>query len=87
MKRKQIYLDQQTDRRLKLLAGQTGLSEAEHIRRAVDAYLEQQKSVDEEEDPILKFIEMVEAEGPTPGAPHDGAENHDFYLYGGDQPL
>jgi len=87
MKRKQIYLDQQVDKRLKLLAGQTGLSAAEHIRRALDAYLEKQDVAGEEEDPILKFIEMVEAEGPTSGAPRDGAENHDFYLYGGDQPL
>jgi len=39
LKRKQIYLDPEGDRALKRVARATRLSEAEHIRRAVAAYL------------------------------------------------
>lgn len=44
MIRKQLYLDEDLDHELKLLAGRTGLSEAEHVRRALRRYLEQQNS-------------------------------------------
>ena len=40
MIRKQLYLDDDLDHELKLLSGRTGLSEAEHVRRALRRYLE-----------------------------------------------
>lgn len=42
MIRKQLYLDEDLDHELKLLAGRTGLSEAEHVRRALRHYLERE---------------------------------------------
>lgn len=44
MIRKQLYLDEDLDHELKLLAGRTGLSEAEHVRRALRRYLEHQNA-------------------------------------------
>ena len=43
LKRKQIYLDAASDNTLKKLAEETGLSVAEHIRRAVKSYVDQCK--------------------------------------------
>lgn len=40
MIRKQLYFDDDLDHELKLLSGRTGLSEAEHVRRALRRYLE-----------------------------------------------
>jgi Ribbon-helix-helix protein, copG family len=40
MIRKQLYLDDDLDHELKLLSVRTGLSEAEHVRRALRRYLE-----------------------------------------------
>jgi Ribbon-helix-helix protein, copG family len=40
MIRKQLYLDDDLDHELKLLSLRTGLSEAEHVRRALRRYLE-----------------------------------------------
>jgi len=44
MIRKQLYLDDDLDHELKLLSGRTGLSEAEHVRRALRKYLESEHS-------------------------------------------
>lgn len=44
MIRKQLYLDEDLDHELKLLAGRSGLSEAEHVRRALRRYLEQENA-------------------------------------------
>jgi hypothetical protein len=44
MIRKQLYLDDDLDHELKLLSGRTGLSEAEHVRRALRKYLESETS-------------------------------------------
>lgn len=43
MKRTNIFLPEQLIERLKALAAKTGLSVAEHIRRAIDEYLKRQK--------------------------------------------
>jgi hypothetical protein len=76
MRRKQLYLDEATDRALKRLAARTGRSEASHVREALAAYVERELAVDE--DPLEKLIGLVgDAEGPD-----DVAENHDHYLYG-----
>lgn len=76
MLRKQIYLDEASNRSLKRLALRTGRSEAWHIRSALALYLGEQ--ADEANDPFERLIGLVEeADGPD-----DVAEHHDAYLYG-----
>jgi len=80
LKRKQIYLEPASERTLKKIAAETGLSEAEHIRRAVRAYVEQQRTErrGRQPDPLLQVIGICDdADGPG-----DGALQHDRYLYG-----
>lgn len=77
MRRKQLYLDDASERALKRLAASTGRSEASHVREALRRYLGEQH-VDEADDPLERLIGLVEdANGPD-----DVAENHDHYLYG-----
>ena len=80
LKRKQVYLDAASDNTLKKLAQETGLSEAEHIRRAVKSYVEQCKRTRASgaADPLLDLIGICD----DPNAPQDGALRHDHYLYG-----
>lgn len=78
LKRKQIYLDEETDRILKRLAFSTRISEAEHIRRAVKAYLSKQKVKKPKEDPLLKMIGLCD----KPDGPTNASIDHDKYLYG-----
>ncbi len=78
LKRKQIYLDIESDRQLKQLAQRAGLSEAELIRRAVKEYLCRQDEGTSEEDPILQIIGLC----PNPEGPTDASVHHDRYLYG-----
>lgn len=76
MKRKQLYLEEHTDRALKRLAAQTGRSEAAHVREALARYLQDEQETDD--DPFDRLIGLVDdRDGPT-----DVAENHDHYLYG-----
>lgn len=76
MKRKQLYLDEATDRALKRLVARTGRSEAAHVREALQRYIVEQREVTD--DPLGRLIGLVDdPEGPT-----DVAENHDHYLYG-----
>jgi hypothetical protein len=78
LKRKQIYLDEESDQALKRLAVTTNISEAEHIRRAVKKYIAKQKGKAVKEDPLRKLIGLCDKpEGPT-----DGSIHHDSYLYG-----
>jgi Ribbon-helix-helix protein, copG family len=76
MKRKQLYLEEETDRALKRLAARTGRSEAFHVREALRRYLD--RPVNEEDDPILRLVGLVD----DPEGPDDVAVNHDHYLYG-----
>jgi len=76
--RKQIYLDAERDRQIKKLARSTGLSEAEHIRRAIGLYVEDIKDVDGSGHPLLRLIGICD----SPRGPRDAAVNHDTYLYG-----
>lgn len=78
LKRKQIYLDADSDRRLKQLALATKTSEAEHIRKAVRAYLATMGGKGEEKDPLLALIGLCD----DPAGPQDASVNHDAYLYG-----
>jgi hypothetical protein len=80
LKRKQIYLDTASDNTLKKLAQETGLSTAEHIRRAVKNYVDQCNRIraGSAADPLLDLIGICD----DTDAPHDGALHHDRYLYG-----
>jgi hypothetical protein len=76
MRRKQLYLDEASERALKRLAARTGRSEAFHVREALRRYLGEQPVG--EGDPLERLIGLVQdASGPD-----DVAENHDHYLYG-----
>ena len=74
LKRKQIYLDPASDKTLKQLAREMGLSEAEHIRRAVRAYVGQHRrtSADDRSDPLLQLIKIRD----SLGGPKDAALHH-----------
>lgn len=76
MRRKQLYLDEESDRALKRLAAQTGRSEASHVREAIARYLGEQQA--EATDALSQLVGLV---SDTSG-PDDVAENHDHYLYG-----
>jgi len=76
MRRKQIYLDDASERALKRLAAQTGRSEASHIREALHRYLA--SGADAGDDPLERLIGLVSDEH----GPDDVAEEHDHYLYG-----
>jgi predicted DNA-binding protein len=76
MRRKQLYLDEATERGLKRLAAQTGRSEAFHVREALRRYLGEQSSA--APDPLERLVGLV----PDGDGPDDVAENHDHYLYG-----
>ncbi len=77
MKRKQIYLDVEQEKRLKRLAERTRRSEAALIREALEVYMttEQMKS---EVDPLLDLIGLCS----NPEGPRDVSAKHDQYLYG-----
>lgn len=69
--RKQIYVDQDQQLRLKRLARQTGLSEAALIREAIDRYvvsgLSQNRNWSVWEDE-LAFIDRLIEQGPVEGS-------------------
>lgn len=84
MERKQIYLDQGSDAKLKRLARARGVSEASLIREAVANYLagqDIQASAPAKQDPLLALIGLYKGE-----APPDAAIDHDRYLYPGETP-
>lgn len=77
-KRKQIYLDEESDRSIKSLALATKISESEHIRRAIKRYIARQKGKMAEEDPLRQLIGLCD----KPDGPTDASIHHDRYLYG-----
>jgi hypothetical protein len=78
LKRKQIYVDPESDRKIKRLARATGLPESEHIRRAIASYVAQIPDSDETTHPLARMIGICDrATGPK-----DAAIDHDKYLYG-----
>lgn len=76
IRRKQLYLDDVSERALKRLAAGTGRSEAFHVREALRRYLGEE--LPDEGDPLEALIGLVD----DPHGPDDKAENHDHYLYG-----
>ena len=78
LKRKQIYIDEESDRALKNLAVATKVSESELIRRAIKKYVVTQKGNIPQEDPLQKPIGLCD----NPTGPTDVSVHHDKYLYG-----
>ncbi|MBW1703057.1 MAG: CopG family transcriptional regulator [Deltaproteobacteria bacterium] len=78
LKRKQVYLDEESDRALKSLAFTTKISEAEHIRRAVRKYIAKLKSGVGDDDPLKELIGLCD----SPDGPTDASIHHDTCLYG-----
>ena len=78
MVRKQLYIDDDLNDGLRMLAARTGRSEAEHVREALRRYLVEPPASDGGEDPLLELIGMVD----DPSIQSDMAVNHDHYLYG-----
>jgi hypothetical protein len=76
MRRKQIYLDDASERALKRAAARTGRSEASLIREALQRYLA--SGAERADDPLEGLIGLV----PDEAGPDDVAEEHDHYLYG-----
>ena len=79
LKRKQIYVDPESDRKIKKLARATGLPESEHIRRAIASYVSQIPDTDAPDHPLLQMIGICD----NPAGPKDAAVRHDKYLYDG----
>lgn len=79
MIRKQLYLDDDLNDGLRLLAARTGRPEAEHVRAALREYLRATAPVEVgDHDPLLDLVGLVsDADGPD-----DVAARHDDYLYG-----
>ncbi|MEW6326661.1 MAG: CopG family transcriptional regulator [Thermodesulfobacteriota bacterium] len=78
LKRKQIYIDEESDRALKSLASSTKTSESEHIRKAIKDYLAKKGVTRPQKDPLLKVIGLCD----NPVGPNDASIHHDKYLYG-----
>lgn len=79
MVRKQLYIDDDLNDGLRMLAARTGLSEAEHVRAALREYLGQEgRSAPPGPNPLLELIGLVD----DPDGPTDVALRHDDYLYG-----
>jgi len=78
LKRKQIYLDEESDQALKMLAFATKISEAEHIRRAVRKYIAKMQAGAGNDDPLKEVIGLCD----SPDGPTDASSHHDRYLYG-----
>jgi predicted DNA-binding protein len=70
MVRKQVYIEEHQEARLKNLAEETGQSEAEMIRAALDAWLDaqaRQRRAREAWEAEKAFIESLLAQGPVEG--------------------
>lgn len=81
MKRKQIYLREDQERRLRQLAERRRTSEAALLREALDVFLAESgiPFVEKMEDhPLWGIVGLA---GHS-GGPTDGSINHDHYIYG-----
>lgn len=79
MRRTQIYLDEDLDRDLRLIAAAEGRSAAAVIRDAVRQYLTA-ASRKGAHDPFLALADAFS------GGPGDASTDHDRYLYGPSRP-
>jgi hypothetical protein len=76
MVRKQVYIEQRQEARLKRAAKQHGVSEAEIIRRALDRELSTGAMPNAHPDPgawekALAFMRSLHAQGPLPNRRRD----------------
>jgi len=67
MKRKQIYLEPEQDRRLRVLSGRQGKTESELIREGVDRVLNEPLLDRAAWERELAFIDSLIAKGPIKG--------------------
>jgi len=70
MVRKQIYIEPQQEELLKQAAAETGMTEAEIIRRAIDLWGESEEKRRQSQEAWKEaraFIEELIAQGPVPG--------------------
>ena len=65
MRRKQLYLDEATDRELKRLARRTGRSEASHVREALDRYLKETPTSDDAARRLAALDMLFAADAPV----------------------
>jgi predicted transcriptional regulator len=75
-KRTQVYFPAELFRRLEKKAKKESKSSAAIIREAVERYLEQEREIDWDNDPIFKLAGLGES------GLGDLAAKHDAYLYG-----
>lgn len=78
LKRKQVYLDLESERKIRQMARASGLSEAEHIRRAIASYVADLPKAEVHEHPLIQMIGLCKSKS----GPKDAAVKHDKYLYG-----
>jgi hypothetical protein len=76
MRRKQILLDEPTDRALKRMAAVTGRSEGAIVREALQLLVA--REAESRGDPLDGLIGLVDDQD----GPDDVAEEHDHYIYG-----
>lgn len=75
-KRTQVYFPKDLYRRIEKMAKMEAKSSAAVIREAVERYLEEEREIDWENDPIFKLAGLGSSELG------DLSVNHDHYLYG-----
>ncbi|HEY7268930.1 MAG TPA: CopG family transcriptional regulator [Dehalococcoidia bacterium] len=80
MKRKQIYIEDDQERRLKELAAERQVPESVLVRAALSEYLAKPfpRFDGPEDNPLWGLVGVVE----DADAPRDGSTNHDHYIYG-----
>lgn len=78
-KRTQVYFPKDLYRRLEKKARKESKSSAAVIREAVERYLDQEREIDWENDPLFK------AAGFFSSKEGDLSINHDHYLYGAEK--
>jgi predicted DNA-binding protein len=78
-KRTQVYFPKEVYRRIEKKARKESKSSAAVIREAVERYLEEERDIDWENDPIFKLAGIFASEEG------DLSVNHDHYLYGAEK--
>jgi hypothetical protein len=70
MVRKQVYIEPRQEQMLKEAAAETGMTEAEIVRRAIDLWVESEEKRHRAQEAWKKARALIEeriAEGPVPG--------------------
>mgnify|MGYP001593677672 CR=1 FL=1 len=80
-KRTQVYFPKDVYRRIEKKARKEAKSSAAIIREAVLRYLEEEREIDWENDPIFKLAGIIASDEG------DLSVNHDHYLYGAERKI